>query len=99
MGTQSSRRRLVQRCRGCDKCSGRRNSERAALFLFGVACFESQETTMTKLKLLGAAAVLSTALATPLMAQEVVQEPGATGFNYPNSNYLTGGYGQRTPWN
>lgn len=54
---------------------------------------------MTKLKLLGAAAVLSTALATPLMAQEVVQEPGATGFNYPNSHYLTGGYGQRTPWN
>jgi hypothetical protein len=54
---------------------------------------------MTKLTLLGAVAVLSTALAAPLMAQEVVQEPGATGFNYPNSNYLTGGYGQRTPWN
>jgi hypothetical protein len=54
---------------------------------------------MTKLKLLGAAAVLCTALATPVMAQEVVQEPGMTGFNYPNSHYLTGGYGQRTPWN
>jgi hypothetical protein len=54
---------------------------------------------MIKLKLLGAAAVLSTALATPVMAQEVVSEPGALGFNYPNSNYMTGGYGQRTPWN
>jgi len=54
---------------------------------------------MTKFKLLGAAAVLCTALATPVMAQEVVQEPGQTGFNYPNSHYLTGGYGQRTPWN
>jgi hypothetical protein len=54
---------------------------------------------MTKLKLVGAAAVLSTLLATPLMAQEVTQEPGMTGFNYPNSRYLTGGYGQRTPWN
>jgi hypothetical protein len=54
---------------------------------------------MTKLTLLGAVAVLSTALATPLMAQEAIQEPGALGFNYPNSHYLTGGYGTRTPWN
>jgi hypothetical protein len=54
---------------------------------------------MTRLKLLGAAAVLSSVLATPLMAQEAIQEPGATGYNYPNSDYLTGGYGTRTPWN
>jgi hypothetical protein len=54
---------------------------------------------MTKLKLLGAAAVLSTALATPLMAQEATQEPGMIGFNYPNSHYMTGGYGVRTPYN
>ncbi|HWZ39925.1 MAG TPA: hypothetical protein VNY08_16655 [Bradyrhizobium sp.] len=54
---------------------------------------------MTKLKLLGAAAVLSIALATPLMAQEVNQEPGMIGFNYPNSHYLTGGYGVRGPYN
>ena len=33
--------------------------------------------------------------ATPVMAQEVNQEPGAIGFNYPNSRYLTGGYGVR----
>ena len=52
---------------------------------------------MTKLKLLGAAAVLSTALATPVMAQEATQEPGVIGFNYPNSHYLRGGYGTRLP--
>jgi hypothetical protein len=52
---------------------------------------------MTKLTLLGAAAILATALATPAMAQEATQEPGMIGFNYPNSNYLRGGYGVRTP--
>jgi hypothetical protein len=54
---------------------------------------------MKKPVLLGAAAVVSTVLATPLMAQEATQEPGAIGFNYPNSRYLTGGYGVRTPYN
>jgi opacity protein-like surface antigen len=54
---------------------------------------------MTKLKLLGAAAVLATALATPVMAQEATQEPGMIGFNYPNSDYMTGGYGVRLPHN
>ena len=54
---------------------------------------------MNKLKLLGAAAILSTAFATPLMAQEATQEPGMIGFNYPNSRYLTGGYGVHTPVN
>ncbi|WP_157088679.1 hypothetical protein [Bradyrhizobium jicamae] len=52
---------------------------------------------MTKLKLLGAAAILATALATPAMSQEATQEPGMIGFNYPNSNYLRGGYGVRLP--
>ena len=52
---------------------------------------------MTKWKLLGAAAVLSTALATPVMAQEATQEPGMIGFSYPNSHYLRGGYGARLP--
>jgi hypothetical protein len=52
---------------------------------------------MTKLKLLGAAAILSTVLTTPLMAQEATQEPGMVGFNYPNSNYLRGGYGVHLP--
>ena len=52
---------------------------------------------MTKLKLLGAAAILATAFATPAMSQEATQEPGMIGFAYPNSNYLRGGYGVRTP--
>jgi hypothetical protein len=54
---------------------------------------------MTKLALLGAAAAVSAVLATPAMAQEATQEPGMIGFNYPNSRYLTGGYGVRTPYN
>ena len=52
---------------------------------------------MTKLTLLGTAAILATALATPAMSQEATQEPGMIGFTYPNSNYLRGGYGVRTP--
>lgn len=52
---------------------------------------------MTKLTLLGAAAILATALATPAMSQEATQEPGMIGFTYPNSDYLLGGYGVRTP--
>jgi hypothetical protein len=54
---------------------------------------------MTKLAMLGAAAMLSAAFATPVMAQEATQEPGMIGFSYPNSHYLTGGYGVRTPYN
>ena len=54
---------------------------------------------MRKFALLGAAAILTTTLATPLMAQEATQEPGMIGFNYPNSRYMTGGYGVRTPYN
>jgi hypothetical protein len=52
---------------------------------------------MTKLTLLGAAAVLATVIATPVMAQEATQEPGAIGYNYPNADYLTGGWGVHTP--
>ena len=40
--------------------------------------------------------VAATMLATPAMAQVVYQEPGVTGFNYPNSAYVTRGYGVRT---
>jgi hypothetical protein len=54
---------------------------------------------MTKLALLGAAAILSAVAATPVMAQEATQEPGMIGFTYPNSHYMTGGYGVRTPYN
>ncbi|MDE5457996.1 hypothetical protein GWE18_35345 [Bradyrhizobium sp. CSA112] len=53
---------------------------------------------MTKLTLLGAAAILATAaLATPAISQEATQEPGMVGFSHPNSDYLLGGYGVRTP--
>jgi hypothetical protein len=41
---------------------------------------------MTKLRLLGAAAVLSTALATPALAQQVVYNPGYCAQYYPNAN-------------
>jgi len=60
---------------------------------------ERSKLKLSTLKLLGAAAVLSTALASPVLAQEATQEPGMIGFNYPNSNYLTGGYGVRLPYN
>ncbi|HYI26464.1 MAG TPA: hypothetical protein VD863_01315 [Bradyrhizobium sp.] len=41
---------------------------------------------MTKLRLLGAAVVLSTALATPALAQQVVYNPGYCAQFYPNAN-------------
>ena len=55
---------------------------------------------MTMPKLLSAAALFVTAAAfvTPAMAangREVTQEPGVVGFNYPDSRYMTGGYGVR----
>ena len=52
---------------------------------------------MSKARLLSAAGLLaSAAFATPAMAgMEVTQEPGALGFNYPDSHYMTGGYGVR----
>ena len=51
---------------------------------------------MTRLKLAAAAVIATAAFATPAMAGwEATQEPGAVGFNYPDSRYLTGGYGVR----
>ena len=51
---------------------------------------------MTRLKLVAAAVVATAVLASPAMAgMEATQEPGAVGFNYPDSHYLTGGYGAR----
>jgi hypothetical protein len=52
----------------------------------------SGETPMTKLKLLGAAALLSMAVATPVSAQTAIQEPGAYAQDHPwatdyNYNY------------
>jgi hypothetical protein len=46
------------------------------------------------MKIIFAAGILATAMvATPVLAQEATQEPGAMGFYYPDSHYLTGGYG------
>jgi hypothetical protein len=61
---------------------------------------------MTKLRLLGAAAILSTALASPVMAQQVVSNPGYCAQFYPNANCqnngpgnpYTGDYQRRTTW-
>src|SRR5216683_5865071 len=50
---------------------------------------------MTKLKILGAAAMLSLMFATPVFAQAAIQEPGAFAFYYPNYDVLNGG--QPTP--
>lgn len=52
---------------------------------------------MTKLKLPGAAAALALLIATPVMAQEATQEPGILALHYPNSHYVTGGWGSHTP--
>ena len=41
---------------------------------------------MTKLKLFGAAAILSAAIATPAMAQQVIYNPGYCAQFYPNAN-------------
>jgi opacity protein-like surface antigen len=51
---------------------------------------------MTRLILVAVAVVATAAFAAPAMAGwEATQEPGAVGFNYPDSHYLTGGYGVR----
>lgn len=49
---------------------------------------------MTNFKKLSLGLVAATMLATPAMAQVVYQEPGVMGY-YPNSAYVTGGYGVR----
>jgi hypothetical protein len=62
---------------------------------------------MTKLRLLGAAAlILSSALASPVMAQEVIYSPGYCAQYYPNANCqnkgpgnpYTGDYQRRTTY-
>jgi len=48
---------------------------------------------MTKLKILGAAVVLSSALASPVMAQQVIYNPGYCAQFYPNANCQNKGPG------
>jgi hypothetical protein len=50
---------------------------------------------MTKLGILSAGFIAAATLITPAIAQEATQEPGVFGYNYPNTRYLTGGYGVR----
>jgi hypothetical protein len=53
------------------------------------------EEPMTGFKTVSAALISAAALMTPAMAQEATQEPGVFGFYYPDTRYLTGGYGVR----
>ena len=48
---------------------------------------------MSTFKLIGQVAILSTALATPVLAQPVVSEPGYCAFFYPNANCQNKGPG------
>jgi hypothetical protein len=50
---------------------------------------------MTRFKIVSAALISAAALITPAMAQEATQEPGVFGFYYPDTRYMTGGYGVR----
>jgi hypothetical protein len=45
---------------------------------------------MTKCTLLGVVAILSTAIATPVLAQAVIQEPGSYAFYHPNGDSRIG---------
>jgi hypothetical protein len=44
-------------------------------------------------RLFGAVALLSTTIATPVLAQQVIQEPGYCAFFYPNANCQNKGPG------
>jgi hypothetical protein len=49
----------------------------------------------TRFKIVSAALISAAALITPAIAQEATQEPGVFGFYYPDTRYMTGGYGVR----
>jgi hypothetical protein len=50
-----------------------------------------RKQTMTRFKTLGAAAILSVMMATPVFAQAAVQEPGAFAFYHPDADVLHAG--------
>src|SRR5258707_1533818 len=52
---------------------------------------DSRRRSMTRFKILGAAAILSLISATPVFAQAAIQEPGLFAFYYPNNDVLNGG--------
>jgi BA14K-like protein len=47
--------------------------------------------TMIRFKMLGAAAILSMMIATPVFAQAAIQEPGAFAFYHPDADVLNAG--------
>jgi hypothetical protein len=52
-----------------------------------------RRNAMSTFKLLGAVAILSTVFATPVLAQQVISEPGYCAFFYPNANCQNKGPG------
>src|SRR3984893_12986533 len=52
-----------------------------------------RRNAMSIFRLLGAVASLSTAVATPVLAQQVISEPGYCAFFYPNANCQNKGPG------
>ena len=48
---------------------------------------------MSHFRLLGAVAILATAMASPVLAQAVISEPGYCAQFYPNANCQNKGYG------
>src|ERR1700676_4075757 len=52
-----------------------------------------RRTAMWTFRLLGGVCVLSTAIATPVLAQQVIQEPGYCAQFYPNANCQNKGPG------
>src|SRR6202000_799525 len=50
---------------------------------------------MRKTSLIGAGLIAAATFVTPAVAQQAIQEPGTMGQFYPDSDYLTGGYGVR----
>jgi hypothetical protein len=51
----------------------------------------TENNAMTRVNILGAAAMLSLMFASPVFAQAAIQEPGAFAFYYPNNDVLNGG--------
>jgi hypothetical protein len=45
---------------------------------------------MSRFKLLGIAAILATAIASPVLAQQAIQEPGLYAFYHPNADLNLG---------
>ncbi|MEA2864138.1 MAG: hypothetical protein QOC84_2094, partial [Bradyrhizobium sp.] len=59
-----------------------------------LALVHPMEKPMTKSRILSAGFIAGL-LVTPVMAQEATQEPGLMAQYYPNTDYVTGGYGHR----